>query len=138
MKQVKEKQNASCRGGESEDPTEHSKVRIARGGPCEHRKSDCKNETYPFEYPANFRVSVRSLTTHFALPAFPKAHWQDGDPVHMAHIEGADCDGPTRRLAAKAVVVAKCNSLGPEVIGTANEEHGARGDGKTLAHPTAN
>jgi hypothetical protein len=71
-------------------------------------------------------VSVGSLTTHFALPAFPKAHRQNRDPEEVSHIEGPDGDGSTRRLAPKAVVIAKRNSLRPEMIGTANDEHGAR------------
>lgn len=137
MKQIKEKQNPSCRGGDSEDPTEHSKIRISRGGPQEQGKDNRENEACPFEEPANLRVSVGSLTTHLASPAFPKAHRQNRDPVEVPHIEGPDGDGSTRRLAPKAEVIAKRNSLWPEVVGTANEEHGARRDRKTLAHPAA-
>ncbi|HET7890455.1 MAG TPA: hypothetical protein VFL34_02980 [Candidatus Sulfotelmatobacter sp.] len=80
---------------------------------------------------------MRSLTTHFALPASPKAHGQDGDPEDVPYIEGPDGNGSTRRLAAKTVVIAKGNALRPKVIGTANEEHGARPDGKTLAQRAA-
>ena len=124
MKQIEEKQNASCRGGESEDPPEHSNLLTAWGGPHEHRKGNRENEADPFEDPANLRVSVGSLTTHFALPAFPKAHRQDRDPEEVPHIEGPDGNGSARRLAPKAVVVAKRNSLRPKVVGTANDEHG--------------
>ena len=124
MKQIKEKQNPSCRGGDSEDPTEHSKIRVARGRPHEQRKGNRENEAYPFEEAANFRVSVGSLTTHFALPAFPKAHRQNRDPEEVPHIEGPDGNGSTRRPAPKAVVITKRNSLRPEVVGTANDEHG--------------
>jgi hypothetical protein len=123
MKQIKEKQNPSCRGGDSQDPTEHSKIRIARGGPHEERKGNRENEAYPFEEAANFRVSVGSLTAHLALPAFPKAYRQNRYPEEVLHIEGPDRNGSTRRLAPKAVVIAKRNSLRPEVVGATNDEH---------------
>lgn len=126
MKQIEEKQNPSCRGGDSEDPTDDSKIGIARGGPHEQRKGNRENEADPFEEPANLRVSVGRLTTHFALPAFPKAHRQNRDPEEVSHIEGPDGNGSTRRLAPKAVVIAKRNSLRPEVVGTANDEHVVR------------
>jgi|GEM_PF-6002307 len=126
MKKIKEKQNPSRRGGDPEDPTEHSKIRIDRSGPNEQRKGNRENEACPFEDPANLRVSVGSLTTHFASPAFPKAHRQNRDPEKVPHIEGSDGNGSTRRLAPKAVVIAKGDSLRPEMVGTANDEHEAR------------
>jgi len=125
-KQIKEKQNPTCRGGDSEEPTEDSKIRLDRGGPHKQGKGNRENEAYPFEEPANLRVNVGSLTTHFAFPAFPKAHRQNRDPEQVPHIEGPDGNGSTRRLAPKAVVIAKRNSLRPETVGAANDEHVVR------------
>ena len=122
MKQIKEKQNPSCRGGDSEEPTEDSKIGIDRDGPHKQGKGNRENEAYPFEEPANLRVSVGSLATHFAFPAFPKAHGQNRDPVEVPDIEGPDGNGSTRRLAPQAVVIAKRNSLRPETVGTSNDE----------------
>jgi hypothetical protein len=124
-KQINEKQNCSCREGDSEDPTDHAKIGIARAGPHNQRNGNRANQAQPFEEPANLRVSMWRLTTNLASPSFPKAHRQNWDPEDVPHVEGPDGDGPSRRLTSKAIVIAKGNSLWPEMVGAANEEHGA-------------
>ena len=124
-KQINEKQNCSSRESDSEDPTDHAKIRIARGGPHRRRKGNRTNQAQPFEEPANLRVRMWRLTTYLALPSFPKAHRQNWDPEDVPHVEGPDGDGPPRRMTSKAIVIAKGNSLWPEMVGAANEEHGA-------------
>ena len=122
--QIHEKQNSSCREGDAEDPGDRAQIHIARDGPHGPRKGNRANQAQPFEDPANLRVGMRRLTTHLALPSFPKADRQNGDPEDVPHIEGPDGDGPARRFAPEAIVIAKCHSLWPETVGAAYEEHG--------------
>jgi hypothetical protein len=124
-KQINEKQNCSCRECYAEDPTDHAKIGIARGGPHCQRKGNRANQAQPFEEPANLRVRMWRLTTNLALPSLPKTHRQNWDPEDVPHVEGPDGDGPSRRLTSKAIVVAKGDSLWPEMVRAVNEEHGA-------------
>jgi hypothetical protein len=58
-----------------------------------------------------------------ALPVLPEADRDEWDPEDMSHVKGANGDGAPWRLARDAVVIAKRNSLRPEMVSAANDEH---------------
>ena len=58
-----------------------------------------------------------------ALPVLPEADRDEWDPEDMSHVKGANRDGAPWCLARNAVVIAKGNSLRPEMVNAANDEH---------------
>jgi hypothetical protein len=120
---MNEKQNRSSRSGDSEEPTDDPKTRIGGGGPEKPENHDQANEASPFEGSASLRVDMGILATDLAFPVFPQAHGHERDPEDVHHIERPDGDGSARRLAAEAVVIAKCNSLWPEMVGAVDKKH---------------
>ena len=66
---------------------------------------------------------MRVSTAEGALPMFPKTDGQDRNPENVPNVECPDRHCPACLPARKAVVVAKRDSLGPEVVGTMNDEH---------------
>jgi hypothetical protein len=53
----------------------------------------------------------------------PQTDGQNRNPENVPNIESPNCHSPACLPACKAVVVAKSDSLGPEVVGAVNNEH---------------
>lgn len=54
---------------------------------------------------------------------FPKTDGENWNPENVSKVECPDRHRPACLPARKAVVVAKRDSLGPEAVGTMNDEH---------------
>jgi len=57
---------------------------------------------------------------------FPKADGQNGNPEDVPYIKRPERDRPTPFPAVKAIVIAKCDSLWPQMVSAVNEEHAIR------------
>jgi len=67
---------------------------------------------------------VRLAATFAAHPVSPKADGQNWNPVEVSYIEAAYGNGSSRRVARKAVIIAKRNWLPSVIVGAANDAHG--------------
>jgi hypothetical protein len=66
------------------------------------------------------------MPAYGAFPMFPKANRQERNPEYVTHIECPDCNGSPLRLAAQAIIIAKRDPLGPEMVDAVDDEHVSR------------
>jgi len=71
-------------------------------------------------------LAVRITPAHRTCPVLPEADRQNRHPKDVPHVERPGCNGPPLRPARHAVVVAKPNPLGQEMVDAVNEDHGKR------------
>ena len=122
-KQTDGKKNRPGRRGKSSNPADDRKAGINGKRPERDRGADQRTQCSPPEIAPHFRILMRFPAACAAYPVSPIAYGQNRDPVDVSYIERAEGDGSARSPARYAVVIPKRNSLGPEMVGAANDKH---------------
>jgi len=122
-KQTDGKKNRPGRRGKSSNPADDRKAGINGKRPERDRGADQRTQCSPPEIAPHFRILMRFPAACAAYPVSPIAYGQNRDPVDVSYIERAEGDGSARSPAGYAVVIPKRNSLGPEMVGAANDQH---------------
>lgn len=122
--QPNEQDSSRQRRRDPADPTANRKIGVGGNGPERNGQWDEDKQATPHQGALQSGAGMRLLAANAAGPVSPKTDRQKRNPKDVPDIERSNRDRAAWRLAPQAVVIAKRNSLRPETIGTADDEHG--------------